>query len=47
MQAYGVVEVRLHSFLTVAVYGATGQLFDPAVLLCGISPRVTIKWEAR
>jgi len=42
MQAYGVVEVYLHSFLTSEVYGKTGQLCDPAVLLPDNSPRVTI-----
>lgn len=42
MQAYGLVEVHLHSFLTSEVYGETGQLCDPAILLPEKSPRVTI-----
>jgi len=42
MQAYGLVEAYLHSFLTFEVYGDTGQLCDPAVLLPEKSPRVSI-----
>ena len=42
MQAYDLVEVHLHSFLTSEVYGETSHLCDPAVLLPENSPRVTI-----
>jgi hypothetical protein len=42
MQAYVVVEVHLQLFLTSAVYGETGQLCDPAVLLPTKPPRLNI-----
>jgi hypothetical protein len=33
VKAYLVVEEKIHSFLTSALYGVEGQLYAPAVLL--------------